>query len=140
MGIIDNPFDFEKLADDSKSERGKSNAFAIARSVDISADNEEAKEWIVDTYNRGSDLKEYEELGDGVSEVADGAVPIYYDHLWKVFVGVKGWTDNHQDYLEDMGWQFRSGNLDKGAQIILYGIAESILWRYANDHDLRESI
>lgn len=66
------------------------------------------------------DLPQYDDVEDGIHELADGSVPVYNSDRWEVFVELQAWQEDISDY----------GNpesLTQGAGIALYAIARRLL-------------
>ncbi len=76
--------------------------------------------WLQIVESAASDLADYDDQEDGMHEVADSLVPIYAAEVWAVFVDLGAYQQDVDDYgpITDM---------EKGAQIALYMIAETLL-------------
>ena len=77
---------------------------------------------------------EYEDIHDIISELADGLVPIYTNHLWNVWVDLGGYNfegefrdfSSHTDHADRMN-KIAQGDCYEWANDILY--QSQVFWR-----------
>lgn len=63
---------------------------------------------------------------DGITEAADQAVPVYTYEMWQTFVDLAAWQEDITEFgpVEEM---------EKGAQVALYMIADSLIHALVED-------
>jgi len=93
---------------------------AEAGNVQIHKSTDEAAGWLWECWHRGRDLKEYDDIQDGVRELADGAVPNATAKGWLYFYELGAWEHDSTGYLADE-------DMTKAMQVVLYNIAEGVI-------------
>lgn len=131
---ISNLTKFEKAAIGATSEVDL-NANQLAYEVGLETYNEAARDWLVQTYTSGSELIGSDDPEDEIVGHADAQVPIYTGNVWEIFYGVAGWSFDSQ-FIEDRSYT-DDKNMTELAQLILYEIAEQLIFLYLRNY--RES-
>lgn len=77
-------------------------------------------EWLDLVARSMDDLAGYDDIEEGITEIADGCVPIYTHNRWQVYVDLGAYTEDVTEFgpIEDM---------EQAAGIALYLIAERLL-------------
>jgi hypothetical protein len=76
---------------------------------------------IQETVNDYRNYESVDDMADMVSEIADGAVPIYTYEKWQTFTDLAAWTQ-----AEDVMEFGPITDMDQGATLALYVIAERL--------------
>ena len=110
-----------------------SDSYKIAQAVGVGEPEPESEgsKWLINTYNSGSELTEYDEPADGIYEIADRAVPIYTGNVWQVFSDISAW-DYDSDYITD----YDGNDMTQMAKLVLYDIATQVIYLYAQNNDI----
>ena len=79
-------------------------------------------EWLQRVALTVDDVRDYDDIDDGIHEQADGLVPVYTHHRWQVFVDLAAYTED----VDELAGAF-DHSMEGRAGIALYLIAERLL-------------
>lgn len=104
---------------------GSESVYTLAELADVNAPLSDSPggRWLADVWEsglEGYDLETSDGRGMAVWEMADGAVPVYTDDLWRVFVDLAA-------YREDLSDWGPIGDMLEAARMALCQVAERLL-------------
>ena len=75
-----------------------------------------------------------QDIGDIIAETADGSVPVYTGRLWDAFVDLGAYQQDITELVD------ASADMDQGARLALYVIAERLCWAVVTEDTDNDAI